>query len=100
MSLINSQIKPFKATAYHTGKFVPVSDADLDTLYGWLGHREVSILSRGYGKQHRLHGTITGFCYDTCPGKLPGWTACYGKNAGDAACITITPAADTASTPH
>jgi len=28
---------------------LPVSDADLDSLYGWLGHREVSILSRGYG---------------------------------------------------
>jgi hydrogenase-1 operon protein HyaF len=28
---------------------LPVSDADLDTLYVWLGHREVSILSRGYG---------------------------------------------------
>ena len=28
---------------------LPVSDADLDTLYGWLGHREISILSRGYG---------------------------------------------------
>lgn len=28
---------------------LPVSDADLDTLYGWLGHREVSLLSRGYG---------------------------------------------------
>jgi len=26
MSLINSAIKPFKATAYHNGKFVPVSD--------------------------------------------------------------------------
>ena len=29
MSLINSVIKPFKATAYHNGKFVPVSDTDL-----------------------------------------------------------------------
>jgi peroxiredoxin len=29
MSLINTQIKPFKATAYHNGKFVPVTDADL-----------------------------------------------------------------------
>jgi peroxiredoxin len=29
MSLINSQVKPFKATAYHNGQFVPVSDADL-----------------------------------------------------------------------
>lgn len=26
MSLINTQIKPFKATAYHNGKFVEVSD--------------------------------------------------------------------------
>ncbi len=25
-SLINTQVKPFKATAYHNGKFVPVSD--------------------------------------------------------------------------
>jgi len=29
MSLINTAIKPFKATAFHNGKFVPVSDADL-----------------------------------------------------------------------
>ena len=29
MSLINTQIKPFKATAYHIGKFVPVSDETL-----------------------------------------------------------------------
>jgi len=29
MSNINTEIKPFKATAFHNGKFVPVSDADL-----------------------------------------------------------------------
>lgn len=29
MSLINSQIKPFSATAYHNGKFVPVTEANL-----------------------------------------------------------------------
>ncbi|HUH38233.1 MAG TPA: alkyl hydroperoxide reductase subunit C [Spongiibacteraceae bacterium] len=29
MSLINTKIKPFKATAFHRGEFVPVSDADL-----------------------------------------------------------------------
>jgi peroxiredoxin (alkyl hydroperoxide reductase subunit C) len=29
MSLINTTVKPFKATAYHNGKFVDVSDADL-----------------------------------------------------------------------
>lgn len=29
MSYINSEIKPFKAQAYHRGQFVPVSDSDL-----------------------------------------------------------------------
>jgi peroxiredoxin len=29
MSLINSEIKPFSATAFRNGEFVPVSDADL-----------------------------------------------------------------------
>jgi peroxiredoxin len=29
MSLINTEIKPFKTTAFHNGKFGPVSDADL-----------------------------------------------------------------------
>ncbi len=29
MSLINTQVKPFNATAYHNGQFVEVSEADL-----------------------------------------------------------------------
>ena len=29
MSLVNTEIKPFIATAYHQGSFVPVTDADL-----------------------------------------------------------------------
>ena len=29
MSLINTEIKPFKATAFHNGQFSPVTDADL-----------------------------------------------------------------------
>jgi peroxiredoxin (alkyl hydroperoxide reductase subunit C) len=29
MTLINTEIKPFTATAFHNGAFVPVSDADL-----------------------------------------------------------------------
>ncbi len=29
MSLINTPVKPFSATAYHHGKFVPVTEADL-----------------------------------------------------------------------
>jgi len=48
------------------------------------------ILSRGYGRQKRMAGFITGFAYDTAPSKLPGWLDCYGPNAGDAACIRIT----------
>ena len=28
-NLINTEVKPFKATAYHNGKFIDVSDADL-----------------------------------------------------------------------
>jgi hypothetical protein len=48
------------------------------------------ILSRGYGKAHRLAGVIVAFHFDTVPAKLPGWIECYGHQAGDAACITIT----------
>jgi peroxiredoxin (alkyl hydroperoxide reductase subunit C) len=29
MPIINTEVKPFKATAYHNGKFVPVTEADL-----------------------------------------------------------------------
>ena len=29
MSLLNTEVKPFKATAYHNGEFVDVTDADL-----------------------------------------------------------------------
>jgi len=45
------------------------------------------ILSRGYGKGKRLTGVIEAFHYDTVPHKLPGWVECYGRGAGDAACI-------------
>lgn len=41
--------KPGEAAHVINLTLLPVSDADLDTLYGWLGHRDVSILSRGYG---------------------------------------------------
>jgi hypothetical protein len=46
-------------------------------------------LSLGYGRAQRLHGVITGFSYHTIPSSIPGWTECYGKNTGDAACIRI-----------
>ncbi|MFG6668002.1 alkyl hydroperoxide reductase subunit C [Halomonas sp. HNIBRBA4712] len=29
MSMINTEVKPFKATAYHNGEFIDVTDADL-----------------------------------------------------------------------
>ncbi|MGV2837233.1 peroxiredoxin, partial [Pseudomonas shirazensis] len=29
MPIINSQVKPFNATAFHNGEFVQVSEADL-----------------------------------------------------------------------
>ena len=29
MSLINTEIKPFKATAFHNGKFVDLTEADV-----------------------------------------------------------------------
>lgn len=41
--------QPAQAAHVINLSLLPVSEADLDTLYGWLGHREVSILSRGYG---------------------------------------------------
>jgi hypothetical protein len=47
------------------------------------------VLSLGYGKQRRLKGVITGFHYDTLPERIPGWMECYGRHAGDAACIRI-----------
>ena len=36
MSLINTEIKPLKATAYHNGKFVPVTNADLNGKWSVL----------------------------------------------------------------
>ena len=41
--------KPGDAAHVINFTLLPVSEADLDTLYNWLGHREVSLLSRGYG---------------------------------------------------
>jgi alkyl hydroperoxide reductase subunit AhpC len=35
MSLINTEIKPFKATAYQKGKFVDVTDANLKGKGKW-----------------------------------------------------------------
>jgi peroxiredoxin (alkyl hydroperoxide reductase subunit C) len=36
MSIINTQIKPFKATAYHAGKFVDLTEADFKGTWSVL----------------------------------------------------------------
>lgn len=46
-------------------------------------------LSLGYGKSHRLYGTVTSIEADFLPSKFPGWTACYGTKHDVAACIGI-----------
>lgn len=40
--------------------------------------REV-VLSLGYGKAHRLRGTIVSFQEEHSPETLPGWIECYGE---------------------
>jgi hypothetical protein len=48
------------------------------------------VLSRGYGKGGRLHGSIVGVRHETLPRvKIPGWAECYGLRAETAICIQI-----------
>src|ERR1700686_5611598 len=46
MSLINSEIKPFKATAYHNGKFVTVTNEDVQADRDCDGRGRESQLER------------------------------------------------------
>lgn len=46
------------------------------------------VLSRGYGKAHRLNGRIEHFDMKA-PYGLDGWAECYGNFGGWAACIRI-----------
>lgn len=50
--------------------------------------RRVTI-SKGYGKQHRLHGRIAFFFKSPSPPLTANWRACYGDRGGLAACIFI-----------
>ena len=52
-----------------------------------IGRRVV--LSKGYGKTHRVTGTIVAFHVSREPMKTPAWIACYGETDGEAACIRI-----------
>ena len=47
------------------------------------------VLSKGYGKAHRVTGTIAAFAVSEEPTKTEAWRKCYGEASGEAACITI-----------
>lgn len=47
-------------------------------------------LSKGYGKQARLTGTVIGFLKSDVPSrKMQAWKLCYGDRICDVACIRI-----------
>lgn len=47
------------------------------------------VLSKGYGKAHRLTGHVTGFSRSAVPTTTRAWRDCYGDRGGDAACIRL-----------
>ncbi|MBO9663165.1 alkyl hydroperoxide reductase subunit C [Dokdonella sp.] len=75
MSLINTQIKPFKATAYHNGKFVEVSDATLKGKWSvvvfypadftFVCPTELEDLANNYAEFQKLGVEIYGVSTDT-----------------------------------
>ena len=75
MSLINSKIKSFKATAYHNGKFVPVSDTDLKGKWSvfvfypadftFVCPTELGDLADIYGEFKKLGVEVYGVSTDT-----------------------------------
>jgi NADH-dependent peroxiredoxin subunit C len=75
MSLINTSIKPFKATAYHNGKFVEVSDASLKGKWSvivfypadftFVCPTELEDLAEQYGAFSKLGVEIYGVSTDT-----------------------------------
>jgi len=75
MSLINSKIKSFKATAYHNGKFVPVSDTDLKGKWSvfvfypadftFVCPTELGDLADVYGEFKKLGVEVYGVSTDT-----------------------------------
>ncbi|PWC39613.1 alkyl hydroperoxide reductase subunit C [Azospirillum sp. TSO35-2] len=87
MSLINSEIKPFKATAFKNGKFIDVTDADLKGKWSvvffypadftFVCPTELEDLAENYGEFQKLGveiysvSTDTHFCHkawhDTSP---------------------------------
>ncbi|NMG64021.1 alkyl hydroperoxide reductase subunit C [Azoarcus indigens] len=75
MSLINTEIKPFTATAYHNGKFVDVSDADVKGKWAvfffypadftFVCPTELGDLADNYAEFQKLGVEIYGVSTDT-----------------------------------
>jgi peroxiredoxin (alkyl hydroperoxide reductase subunit C) len=75
MSLINTEVKPFKATAYHNGKFVPVSNEDLKGKWSvfvfypadftFVCPTELGDLADNYAEFKRLGVEVYGISTDT-----------------------------------
>src|SRR6202020_1373396 len=75
MSLINTEIKPFKATAYHNGKFVPVTNETLKGKWSvfvfypadftFVCPTELGDLADNYAEFKKLSGEVYGVSTDT-----------------------------------
>ena len=75
MSLINTEVKPFSATAYHNGSFVPVTDQDLRGKWSvvffypadftFVCPTELGDLADSYAEFQRLGVEIYGVSTDT-----------------------------------
>jgi peroxiredoxin (alkyl hydroperoxide reductase subunit C) len=75
MSLIDTEVLPFEATAYHNGSFVPVSDADLRGKWSvvffypadftFVCPTELGDLADNYAEFQRLGVEIYGVSTDT-----------------------------------
>lgn len=47
------------------------------------------VISKGYGRKHRLRGRVAAFVVRDDPECIPGWIACYGTRSGRVACVRI-----------
>jgi peroxiredoxin (alkyl hydroperoxide reductase subunit C) len=75
MSLINTEVKPFKATAYHQGKFVELTEADLKGKWSvfffypadftFVCPTELGDLADNYAEFQKLGVEIYGVSTDT-----------------------------------
>ncbi|MET3130402.1 peroxiredoxin [Oxalobacteraceae bacterium GrIS 1.11] len=75
MSLINTQVKPFKATAYHNGKFVDVTEASLKGKWSvfvfypadftFVCPTELEDLANNYAEFQKMGVEIYGISTDT-----------------------------------